>query len=354
MIKKIIACIIAVSTSLSMFTNSAFAIPHLNPLKTDFTKLIEGEGTAELLVPECPTCMNYIMRYEDVENILYFMDDLFKAANSKKIYSLNKLEEAKSAFEKIEKITGWSAHLVERVFQNTFDSLKESPNKTKIASELAQAAIGAGIAIPSAVSLFSSTATAGTTVATTTAAGTAATGAVATTAATGSTAAGTAAAGTAAAGGAHASTVAVTALKYAGMFGGTVLVVAGLSLAGYTAYSCYVDKKNHLEDIKINNYTSAIGRLILKLLDEDWKGNNVLIIAFDHGKDTPGASVRFYKVDGIDYGNKDFGIKFNRILNQLNAYFQSNNANNPALPSSQTIIDSLWNSAELQPKLNNI
>ena len=211
MIKKIIACIIAVSTSLSMFTNSAFAIPHLNPLKTDFTKLIEGEGTAELLVPECPTCMNYIMRYEDVENILYFMDDLFKAANSKKIYSLNKLEEAKSAFEKIEKITGWSAHLVERVFQNTFDSLKESPNKTKIASELAQAAIGAGIAIPSAVSLFSSTATAGTTVATTTAAGTAATGAVATTAATGSTAAGTAAAGTAAAGGAHASTVAVTA-----------------------------------------------------------------------------------------------------------------------------------------------
>ena len=94
--------------------------------------------------------------------------------------------------------------------------------------------------------------------------------------------------------------MAVTALKYAGMFGGTVLVVAGLSLAGYTAYSCYVDNKNHLEDIKINNYTSTIGQLYLSLLDEDWKGNNVLIIAFDHGKDTPGAYIEFYKEDGID------------------------------------------------------
>ena len=341
MIKKIIACTMSLVMSLTIISNSVCALPTFNPATTDFSASILGERRVKYSIPDCETCENYIMRYEYVEKILQLMNELFEEAEKNKEKNLRDLNKAKGTFEKIEKITGWSAHLIETVLQNTFDSLNKESNKTKIASELAQAAIGAGIAIPSAVSLFSSTATAGTTVATTTAAGTAATGAVATTAATGSTAAGTAAAGTAAAGGAHASTVAVTALKYAGMFGGTVLVVAGLSLAGYTAYSCYVDKKNHLEDIKINNYTSAIGRLILKLLDEDWKGNNVLIIAFDHGKDTPGASVRFYKVDGIDYGNKDFGIKFNRILNQLNAYFQSNNANNPALPSSQTIIDSL-------------
>lgn len=70
----------------------------------------------------------------------------------------------------------------------------------------------------------------------------------------------------------------------------------------------------------------------------------MLIVAFDHGQDTPGAYIEFYKVDGLDYGDKNFGVAFNRALNQLESYFNQKgtpvnvkNIITPELPGSKAL-----------------
>lgn len=385
MTKKIIACALIASLSLSVISVPTFASPHFNPSKTDFTDAILGERNVEQSVPGCETCVNYIMRYEYAEEILNTINDFFRAAVNNKEQNLRDLNEAKAFYKKIEKFTGWSANLIEKVLQNTFDSLKESEKESKMTAGVTQAAIGASMAIPSAIGLVSSlqkeskskldanassqttsvtkkdkkildddisdiaTTAVATTVGTAVATGTTAitAGTTTTTAAVAGTAAATtgttvATSATAATAGTSAPVV-ITTLEVVGLVGGTVLVIAGLSLAGYTAYSHYKSNKINIEQIKINNYTSALGRLYLKLIDQDWKGNNVLIIAFDHGKDTPGAYIEFYRVDGIEY-NKDYGIAFNRALNQLEEYFNQKGTPinvkkliSPELPGPQTL-----------------